>query len=85
MATTKSQAQKGGTAKKAAKKTTKKSIGSAAPKLGNIPPYGQPIREAIARGDAKEMKQVAASARKYVSDVQAALDKLEQALGGLKK
>jgi hypothetical protein len=83
MATRKSQPQKGGAAKKAA--TTKKSAGSAAPQLGNLPPYGEPIRQAIARGDANEMKQVAASARKYVSDVQAALDKLDQALGSLKK
>lgn len=76
MATVKSQPRKGGAAKKSA---------SSAPRLTNIPPYGQPIREAIARGDANEMKKVAASARKYVSDVQAALDKLDQALGGLKK
>jgi Domain of unknown function (DUF1843) len=81
MATRKSQPQKGGAAKKAAKK----SASAAAPKLSNLPPYGEPIRQAIARGDAGEMKRVAASARKYVSDVQAALDKLDQALGSLKK
>ena len=80
MATSKNQSKKAGT-----KKAAKKSIGSSAPKLGNIPPYGQPIREAIARGDANEMKRVAASARKYVNDVQAALDKLDQALSGSKK
>lgn len=86
MATGKSQAQKGGAAKTSAKKSAKKSAGAAAaPKLSNIPPYGEPIRQAIARGDAAEMKRVAASARKYVSDVQAALDKLDQALGGSKK
>jgi hypothetical protein len=76
MATVKSQPRKGGAAKKSA---------GSAPRLTNIPPYGQPIREAIARGDANEMKKVAASARKYVSDVQAALDQLDQALGSLKK
>ena len=81
MATSKKQAQKSGAAKKAAKK----SVTSAAPKLANIPPYGEPIRQAIARGDASEMKRVAASARKYLSDVQAALDKLDQALGSAKK
>ena len=85
MATGKSQAQKGGAAKTSAKKSAKKSVSAAAPKLSNIPPYGEPIRQAIARGDAAEMKRVAASARKYVSDVQAALDKLDQALGGSKK
>lgn len=54
---------------------------SAATRTGALPPYGNPIREAIARGDAKEMKAVAASARKYLKDVQAALDKLDKALG----
>jgi hypothetical protein len=77
MATRKSQPQKGGAAKKSAS--------SSAIKSGNLPPYGEPIRQAIASGNAAEMKRVAASARKYVSDVQAALDKLDQALGSLKK
>lgn len=84
MATRKSQTQKGGAAKKSAG-AAKKSARSVATQPGNIPPYGEPIRQAIARGDASEMKRVAASARKYVSDVQAALDKLDQALGNLKK
>jgi hypothetical protein len=77
MATTKSQPKKGGAAKKSAR--------SVAIKSANLPPYGEPIRQAIERGNASEMKQVAASARKYVSDVQAALDKLDKALGSLKK
>ena len=64
------------TTKKAAKKSTKKS----APQTGPVPPYGDPIRKAIARGDAREMKSVAASARKWMSDVQAALDQLDSAL-----
>lgn len=84
MATRKSQPTKGGAAKKSGG-AAKKSATAAAPKIGNLPPYGEPIRQAIASGDASEMKRVAASARKYVSDVQAALDKLDQALGGLKK
>ena len=84
MATRKSQPQKGGAAKKSVG-AAKKSARSVATQPGNIPPYGEPIRQAIARGDANEMKRVAASARKYVSDVQAALDKLDQALGSLKK
>jgi hypothetical protein len=45
-----------------------------------VPPYGPPIREAIARGDVAEMRKVAASARKWIQDAQAALDKLEQKL-----
>jgi hypothetical protein len=84
MATRKSQPQKGGAAKKSAG-AAKKSARAAATIPGNVPPYGEPIRQAIARGDANEMKRVAASARKYVSDVQAALAKLDQALGSLKK
>jgi uncharacterized protein DUF1843 len=68
MATTK----KGGASKKAA--------AAAKPATGAVPPYGPPIREAIARGDAAEMKKVAASARKWIKDAQAALDKLDAKL-----
>ncbi|HEV7377356.1 MAG TPA: DUF1843 domain-containing protein [Pyrinomonadaceae bacterium] len=46
---------------------------------GAIPPYGVPIQEAIARGDKQEMRKVAASARKWLKDVQAALDQLDKA------
>lgn len=46
---------------------------------GAIPPYGVPIREAIARGDKQEMRKVAAAARRWLKDVQAALDQLEKA------
>ena len=42
-----------------------------------MPPYGDPIREATARGDVREMRAVAASARKWIRDVQSALEKLE--------
>ena len=66
------------TTKKAAKKSTKKA--AARPDTGAVPPYGDPIRKAIARGDAREMKNVAASARKWMADVQAALDQLDSAL-----
>ena len=59
------------------KKSTKKSL---RPDTGAVPPYGDPIRKAIARGDAREMKSVAASARKWMADVQAALDQLDSAL-----
>ena len=65
------------TTKKAAKKSTKKAL---RPDAGPVPPYGDPIRKAIARGDAREMKSVAASARKWMADVQAALDQLDSAL-----
>ena len=63
--------------KSTGKKSTKK---SAAALSGPVPPYGDPIRKAIARGDQREMKNVAASARKYISDVQAALDELDSAM-----
>lgn len=70
-----------GSAKKSAKKGTAKSAGrtSAAPS-GAVPPYGVAIREAAARGDVSEMRKVAASARKWINDAQAALAKLEQKL-----
>lgn len=61
------------------KKAVKKSF-AARPETGPVPPYGDPIRAAIARGDAREMKSVAASARKWLKDAQAALEQLEAAL-----
>jgi hypothetical protein len=63
--------------KTSAKKSSKK---AARVQSGSVPPYGDPIRAAIARGDAQEMKNVAASARKWMSDVQSALDQLDGAL-----
>jgi len=68
-------------ARKTAKKSTKKAAKATAarPDTGPVPPYGEAIRGAIARGDAQEMKNVAASARKWVSDVQSALKQLEGA------
>jgi hypothetical protein len=57
-----------------AKKTTKKAPIRAL--------YGPPIRDAIRRGDLKEMKALAAAARKQVSSVKAALASLEKKIGG---
>lgn len=73
-------ATKKGSSKKAGGKSTKG--GARAAVSGAVPPYGPPIREAMARGDAAEMRKVAASARKWIKDAQAALDKLEQKLSG---
>jgi hypothetical protein len=70
-------ARKKTTKKSSAKKSTKL---TAKPDTGALPPYGDPIRGAIARGDVQEMKNVAASARKWVSDVQAALKNLDSAI-----
>ena len=61
------------------KSGAKKSLASRT-ESGPVPPYGDPIRKAIARGDAQEMKNVAASARKWMADVQSALDQLDSAM-----
>jgi hypothetical protein len=69
------------TRKAAGKKaSTKKSSKAARPDTGPVPPYGDPIRGAIARGDVQEMKNTAASARKWVADVQSALKQLDSAI-----
>jgi hypothetical protein len=65
------------TKKSSAKKSRK---AAARPETGPVAPYGDPIRGAIARGDVQEMKNVAASARKWVSDVQSALKQLDTAI-----
>ena len=70
-------ARKKTTKKSSAKKSTKL---TAKPNTGAVPPYGDPIRGAIARGDVQEMKNVAAGARKWVSDVQSALKDLDSAI-----
>lgn len=44
--------------------------------------YGVPIWEAVKRGDAAEMKKLAAEARKHVKDVQTALAALEKKIAG---
>jgi len=65
---------------KAASKSSKK--GSAkAPEAPIIRPlYAVPIKEAAASGNLRQMKSMAAKARKHVSDVQTALAKLDQAI-----
>lgn len=78
MATSKGSTKKGGAAKGG---TSKKGAAKAGAVSGAVPPYGPPIREAMARGDQAEMRRVAASARKWIKDAQAALDKLEAKLG----
>lgn len=80
MATSKKGSKKG-----AAKKGSSKKAGArAAATSGAVPPYGEAIRQATARGDQAEMRKAAASARKWITDAQAALDKLEKKLGGTK-
>jgi hypothetical protein len=60
------------------KKSSKKTSAASRVESGPVPPYGDPIRKAIARGDQREMKNVAASARKYISDVQAGTRRARQ-------
>ena len=72
---------------KAGTKSTKKASKSRAGKIesGPVPPYGEAIRGAIARGDVQEMKDLAASSRKWISDVQSALKQLEGAINKTKQ
>jgi hypothetical protein len=58
---------------------------TAAARGGPLPPYGDPIREAIAGGNLRQMKAMAARARKYIDQIEGALARLEgaiQKLGG---
>lgn len=77
MATSKKATKKSG--KKSTKKSSKRSA-AAQLKSGAVPPYGDPIRGAIARGDKREMKNLAASTRKYLAEVESALEQLESSL-----
>jgi hypothetical protein len=73
------------TRKGASQKASKaKAAPRASSTRGALPPYGVPIREAIARGDVGEMKKVSASARKYLKDVQAAVARLDRAMSNRK-
>ena len=65
------------TAKKSSKKTSK---ARGRVETGQVPPYGEVIRGAIARGDMQGMKNAAASARKWIADVQSALAELDHAM-----
>ena len=58
--------------------------------MGPVPPYGPPIREAIASGDRTRMVQVRENARRWIKEnpghsdfghAQKALRELEDALG----
>lgn len=68
--------------KKSASKSASKK--SAAVQTGPMPPYGVPIREAIAGGNLREMKAVAARARKHVADVEKALATLDKSIAKIK-
>ena len=66
---------------------TKKTSGAASskkraavPTYGSMIPYGDPIRDAIARGEVQEMRKLAVSTRKWIDDVQKGLDRLDKAV-----
>ena len=63
MATSYKSSKKSG-AKKASGK--KGAAGARAATSGGVPPYGEAIRQATARGDQAEMRRAAASARKWI-------------------
>lgn len=79
MPTRKSSSQTSSKSSSKAQQGAKGGAAKSASISGAMPPYGVPIREAIARGDKQEMRRVAASARKWLKDVQAALDRLDKA------
>jgi hypothetical protein len=68
---------------KAKSKQPQRAAAKALSPSGPLPPYGVPIREAIARGDVREMRRVAASARKWLKDVQASLHAMEKSMKDL--
>lgn len=65
------------TRKASPSKARKAGKASSAKATGSVPPYGVAIRGAIARGDTREMKALAASTRKWLKDVGSALAQLE--------
>lgn len=67
--------------KASAKKSAKASNKPAKLNVPIIALYAVPIYGAVKRGDAAEMKKLAAQARKHISDVTAALAALEKKMG----
>lgn len=82
MASKKGSTKKGSGKKGSDKRSMKQETSLSARATGGaVPPYGEAIRQATARGDEAEMRRAAASARKWIKDAQAALEKLEKRLG----
>ncbi|HET6890617.1 MAG TPA: DUF1843 domain-containing protein [Pyrinomonadaceae bacterium] len=78
-----SKSKKGSKPKKApsrARKSSRKTSAKASIPNGPVPPYGDPIRKAIARGDVQEMRKLAVSTRQWLDEVNAALAELEASL-----
>jgi hypothetical protein len=74
-------ATKKGAKKATSKKAAKSYKGGKPPGAVIRPLYGIVIRDCIARGNPQEMKKLGAAARKHLSDVKAALAKLEAQIG----
>ena len=69
-------------AKTKATKTKRARAGSLA-QGGPLPPYGVAIRNAIASGDVREMRKVAAATRKWMREVQTSLAAMEKSVKNL--
>jgi len=67
-------------ASKTKRTTTKTSKRASKPLSGRAELYAPPIRDAIARGDLNEMRQLAKLARKQIREVQTALRSLEASI-----
>ena len=68
------------TRKKAPQTKSASKSKSARVQTGPVPPYGDPIHKAIARGDLQEMKRLSKSTRKWLDDVNSALAKLDASI-----
>lgn len=62
------------------KSTPGKSKKASAVRGRPLPPYGIPINEAIAGGNLRDMKALAARTRKYLAEVERALKALDGAI-----
>jgi hypothetical protein len=63
-------------------RTTKRSVSRRS--VANVPPYGDPIRQAIAQGEPAAMRQMSVAARRWIAttekqlaDAKKALEKLD--------
>jgi hypothetical protein len=63
-----------------AKSTKKRPAKKSSARRPPIALYGVPIYQAAASGDLRQMKSMAAQARKHISDVSSALARLEKAI-----
>ena len=78
-------ARKKANAKKSVKKSAKKSspkkprpVNFRSIKAGTLVEYGDPIRDAVARGDINELRKLADVARKQIQNVENVLSVLEE-------